>query len=37
MNITDKCEIFVWDIKNYLPDSFSNLFPFPLHFYVETI
>ena len=37
MNITERCEGFVRDVKNYFPDSFSNFFPFPLHFYVEKI
>ena len=37
MNITEKCDSFVRDVKNYFPDSFSNFFPFPLHFYVEKI
>ena len=37
MNITERCESFVRDVKNYLPDSFSNFPPFPLHFYVKKI
>ena len=37
MNITERCESFVWDVKNYFPDSFSNFFPLPLHFYVKKI
>ena len=24
MNITERCESFVWDVKNYFHDSFSN-------------
>ena len=37
MNITERCESFVRDVKKYFPDSFSNFFPFPLHFYVKKI
>ena len=37
MNITERCESFVRDVKNYFPDSFSKFFPFPLHFYVKKI
>ena len=33
MNITERCESFVRDIKNYFPDSFSNFFPF-LHIFI---
>ena len=28
MNITERCESFVRDVKNYFPDSFSNFSPF---------
>ena len=37
MNITERCESFVRDVKNYFQDSFSNFFPFPLHFYAKKI
>ena len=37
MNITERCESFVRDVKNYFQDSFSNFSPFPLHFYVKKI
>ena len=37
MNITEGCESFVRDVKNYFPDSFSNFSPFPLYFYVKKI
>ena len=37
MNITERCESFVRDVKNYFPDSFSNFTPFPLYFYVKKI
>ena len=37
MNITERCESFVRDVKNYFPDSFSNFFLFPLQLYVKKI
>ena len=37
MNITERYESFVRDVKNYFTDSFSNFSPFPLYFYVKKI